>query len=541
MWMRSVWIVVAVSVITVGVAESATALPSPTTLDGPVHALVEHDGLLIAGGAFRHAGGAALGSLAAWTGTRWIALGEPLDGPVHALVVFQGRLVAAGAFRHAGATPVAFIARWNGTAWEPVGGGTDGAIRALAVHADLFLYAGGRFADAGGVPAASVARFYGGEWSAVGAGLDGEVRALVLFAGTLVAGGDFSVRDGGGLHRHLALFTAGKWRTPALGIDAPVSALAVHGVSLVAAGGFSQIDLVTPARGIARWTGGTWTPLGFGFEPGSEVRALAVAGDAVVAGGTFTRADLRPAAFVARFDGNDWSELGGGTDAPVTAFTSYAGGLVAGGEFARAGDVAAAGVAAWCSDRWQPLRATPVALHAFSVVATASGLEVVSEWSHDAAATLRAVAVERAATAVGPWRRFVVVAPAPVVRVTDRTPDAREPWYRAVAITASGDAVVSAPLQWVAPPARTTMQLTAAPGLDIDVALAVPGPMRLAIFDVRGRRVRVLADGPHPAGRHRWSWDATTAVGTTAARGVWFVRLEAADACITRKWVHARR
>ncbi|MBZ0171691.1 MAG: hypothetical protein K8E66_04860, partial [Phycisphaerales bacterium] len=47
-----------------------------------------------------------------------------------------------------------------------------------------------------------------------------------------------------------------------------------------------------------------------------------------------------------------------------------------------------------------------------------------------------------------------------------------------------------------------------------------PGPVRVEVFDVRGRRVRTLVDGEVGAGAHTYTWDARIDTGTWAAPGV---------------------
>jgi hypothetical protein len=51
--------------------------------------------------------------------------------------------------------------------------------------------------------------------------------------------------------------------------------------------------------------------------------------------------------------------------------------------------------------------------------------------------------------------------------------------------------------------------------------------VRLAVYDVLGRRVRVLIDESRPAGRHRVQWDGRAHTGQLVASGVYFVRLNA--------------
>lgn len=67
----------------------------------------------------------------------------------------------------------------------------------------------------------------------------------------------------------------------------------------------------------------------------------------------------------------------------------------------------------------------------------------------------------------------------------------------------------------------------ASPRTTIRFDLARPGEVRLDVFDVSGRRVRQLAGGPWPAGRHQAAWDGAQEGGRPAAPGVYFVRLQA--------------
>ncbi len=60
-------------------------------------------------------------------------------------------------------------------------------------------------------------------------------------------------------------------------------------------------------------------------------------------------------------------------------------------------------------------------------------------------------------------------------------------------------------------------------------ALDLPQALRveLALFDVRGARIRVLANGAMEPGRHRVEWDGRAVGGTEAPSGIYFARLRA--------------
>lgn len=58
-------------------------------------------------------------------------------------------------------------------------------------------------------------------------------------------------------------------------------------------------------------------------------------------------------------------------------------------------------------------------------------------------------------------------------------------------------------------------------------ALPERSEVRLAVYDVLGRRVRLLVDAQQPAGRHRIQWDGRNAAGQPVASGLYLIHLEA--------------
>jgi hypothetical protein len=130
-------------------------------------------------------------------------------------------------------------------------------------------------------------------------------------------------------------------------------------------------------RNIAQWDGARWSPMGagLGVADGVPVYALAVYdedGDgpglpALFAGGRFTTAGGQPAAFIARWDGQEWSAVGGGvsgTENPgvqsLQVIDEDGAGpkrpvLIAGGSFIEAGDVGANFIARWDGQAWSGL------------------------------------------------------------------------------------------------------------------------------------------------------------------------------------------
>ena len=69
----------------------------------------------------------------------------------------------------------------------------------------------------------------------------------------------------------------------------------------------------------------------------------------------------------------------------------------------------------------------------------------------------------------------------------------------------------------------------------IPFTVATAGPVRLAVYNLLGQQVRVLADGWLAAGVHRVRWDGRTDMGVEAASGVYWAVLQADGVVQTAK------
>lgn len=67
--------------------------------------------------------------------------------------------------------------------------------------------------------------------------------------------------------------------------------------------------------------------------------------------------------------------------------------------------------------------------------------------------------------------------------------------------------------------------------------IAQPGPVRLAVYDLRGALVRTLMAETLPAGRHVRIWDGTDDDGAPAASGTYILAIDAGDFRERRKGV----
>ncbi len=127
---------------------------------------------------------------------------------------------------------------------------------------------------------------------------------------------------------------------------------------------------------------------------------------------------------------------------------------------------------------------------------------------------------------------------------TDESPDPEKPWYRVVALTPDGGSEVlgAVRLDGLAPVLRFGQN---APnpfttGTRLEFSLDRARDVSAEVLDVSGRRVTTLATGLFPAGPHVLDWDGRDAQGRPAAAGIYFCRLRAGDATLTRRMVLKR-
>jgi hypothetical protein len=328
-----------------------------------VNALAVSGTNLYAGGDFTYAGGSVARYVAKWDGSAWSALGSGVNSTVYALLVSGTNLYAGGSLWGADGTLDEYIAKWNGSEWSALGPGMNGQVSALALSGTN-LYAGGGFTRAGGSGSSCIAKWNGSVWSALAAGVNDSVLALAVSGNDLYAGGSFTTA-GGSAANYIAKWGGSSWSALGSGMGGDewpyVLVLAVSGANLYAGGWFKTAG-GSAANYIAKWDGSAWSALGGGLN--SSVYGLAVSGTNLYAGGDFTYAtNAGPSAVqvnhIAKWDGSAWSALGsgmgGGTYPCVNALAVSGNDLYAGGSFTTAGGSAAIYIAKWDGSAWSAL------------------------------------------------------------------------------------------------------------------------------------------------------------------------------------------
>lgn len=302
--------------------------------------VVDLDGaeVLVVGGTFNTIDNVNANFIARWDGAQWLPFGTGLNGTVRDLTVFDGQLIAVGAFTATadGSRTLNRVARWDGQSWQPFGSGVNGVVNGVEVY------------DAGNGP-------------------------------ELVIGGQFTA-SGAASVRYAARWTGSSWQQIGGAIGAPVLAIRSFDGDLYASGFFFYPSSSTVPGGnyILRWDGSDWSPLGGGMNlRGTTLEVYDDGnGDALYVGGVFNKvfngfnasgqgdpATETVAFNIAKWNGQQWSALGGGVNAGVTDLVAYDPGDAFGMSLFVVGDFSAVNfsqitspyIARWDNGVWRPV------------------------------------------------------------------------------------------------------------------------------------------------------------------------------------------
>jgi hypothetical protein len=186
---------------------------------------------------------------------------------------------------------------------------------------------------------------------------------------------------------------------------------------------------------------------------------------------------------------------------------------------------------------------TAVEVQDLAAAATREGVVLTWRLPRAGGGEVTGVRVERAATYEGPYVRCAPMAlePAGAMQFVDRDVESgHEYWYRLVLESGGADSLVR-PVHVVfdLSPRRTRLEtpVVLANG-SVQVTYEIAGvrrPVQLAVYDVLGRRRRVLDAGVRDAGRYVRIWDGRDVSAARLARGIYIVRLRAGGQDLAQK------
>lgn len=178
-----------------------------------------------------------------------------------------------------------------------------------------------------------------------------------------------------------------------------------------------------------------------------------------------------------------------------------------------------------------------------------SGADRVLEWNAGSAPDIAQYAIyaDAASGFVPSSGNFVALVAAPATAY-NLGPVTSETYYKVNAIDDDGyaggysDEVSASPSTGTDPVTYRTRLFQNSPNpfnpeTEIRFELAAPSDVSITVFDAAGRRVRVLAVEPRPAGVHAIRWNGQNDAGETVSSGVYFYRMTTAGFDQTRKMV----
>lgn len=249
--------------------------------------------------------------------------------------------------------------------WQALGTGMNYTVNAIAFDNTGNLYAGGQFSQAGGVKADGVAVWHNSTWSQLGGGIYGRVNSIKVDAAGDVYLGGYVLWDSeiyGEYDNKLTKWNHNIGSLEVLGgrVSGEIYALEFVGTDLYAGGNFTHAGKVPNTYCIARWkpSASTWEALPLG-EGGLNdvVYGLSALGSDLYVGGKFTSTEAgTQMRKLAKYNGA-WTEIGNGGGIAdynninhVNAFSGSD--IVVGGDFLSGGGVNAIGLMRWNGANW---------------------------------------------------------------------------------------------------------------------------------------------------------------------------------------------
>jgi len=447
-----------------------------------------------------------------WTGSGWIEVPRPSSSFYFFsdLDAYDGKLVVGGS------SPHGILELDSG--WSPLGGGVPGWVKHLVLYGDD-LIAAGHFGSSATFPPLNIARWDGMAWHPLAGGIVTDVngvRAIATWNGRLVATARTGTAAGS-----LSAWDGATWTQ--LGNARYANGLLSVADTLYAAQ--PTIPLITTA--LARWDGTFWRAV-----PAASASAVLGAYGGQLVHGDYVKT------------GGTWARLGDGIDGEIEAIAQYRGSLWVGGRFSTASGKPSFNVARYDGAR------TPLAVEDLRAVSTVESVRLDWTLGPDAVRSVSGVRVQRAESASAAYLEVSdrALQPARAMSFVDNTVQPGNHYaYRLVlelsdrAEMVTGVIEVDVPAVGGATSALRTAEETEAGAIRIRYAIGtIAGPVQLAVFDVNGRRVRVLAEGRLAAGDYVQVWDRNDASGHRIARGVYFVQLRVGAAQQSRKLVLLR-
>lgn len=164
--------------------------------NGRVNVIATHENEVIVSGNFTTAGGRDLVNIAKWDGNDWSSFGDGMleGGYASAIEIHEGEIYFAGSFPRLTPPETIQVVKWDGNRWSMLGDGAGGFSGLISdmVFVGNELYVAGSYMMNWEFVTYGISRWDGETWWPLGSGLDGSANALGFIGSELYAGGLFN-------------------------------------------------------------------------------------------------------------------------------------------------------------------------------------------------------------------------------------------------------------------------------------------------------------------------------------------------------------
>lgn len=290
--------------------------------------------LLYAGGHFKIGANDTIKSIAKWNGSQWDSLGPGLNYPYcQAITLYNNELYVGGGFTKSGNLNTKYVAKWNSLKWDSVGRGVNSWVFDLHTY-NNDLYIGGMFSPVDTTSSKCIVKRNNNIWYGLGNPLWAlvQVKSIQNYNGDIYAAGSFNADS-----PNILRWDGNSWHSVGNGIegsssfDSPVNDMLVYNGELYIAGNF--VKNANAGNNIMKWNGINFSDVGGGTD--GEIRALCVFHNELYAVGAFSSAGGVAADNIAKWDGSNWCGLGSDFYGSINTIEVFNDELYIGGGFSQ--------------------------------------------------------------------------------------------------------------------------------------------------------------------------------------------------------------
>lgn len=280
----------------------------------------------------------------------WQSVGRGTNQGIASIYVdsINDKVYIGGQFYLADSIHCHGIAVWNGQNWDSVGSG----LTVYQTNRSIITYKNKLYSDGGFTPNNTsnyLGRFDGVSWDTIGNGLDGSVYEMKEINDELYISGNFRNADGQ-FCNSLVSWNDTVFNCLSIPFEGWIGDFIYYDNQLVFGGNFfdstSNVDLAYKDSSGFHLLG---HPI---YGSVSVVNSMAIYNGDLYVAGNFTTSDGNEGNNIMRWDGLQWNDVGGGTDASIWKIKVYNNELYACGPFQNAGGVITGGIAKWNGTNW---------------------------------------------------------------------------------------------------------------------------------------------------------------------------------------------